>query len=127
MAGQFELFMDEEANVRFRMIGPDGAVLAVSGQYPDIRAAAAGVEAMRECAGTGLIRNLCPGAQAAERASRPTERMTGGRLNAAPTNPGQLGASQLGTMRVGITQGAAGSGGLGAESQRGHRKAQHAA
>jgi uncharacterized protein YegP (UPF0339 family) len=60
MAGQFELFADEAAEVRFRMIAPDGTVLAVSRPYPDTRSAAAGIEAMRECAGTGLISNLCP-------------------------------------------------------------------
>lgn len=60
MAGQFELFADDAAGVRFRMIAPDGTVLAVSRPFPDTRAAAAGIEAMRECAGTGLIRNLCP-------------------------------------------------------------------
>jgi uncharacterized protein len=63
MAGQFELFMDEESKVRFRIIGPDGTVLGLSRSFPDTRAAAAGVEAMRESAGTGLITNLCPGAQ----------------------------------------------------------------
>lgn len=122
MAGQFELFMDEESNVRFRMIGPDGAVLAVSGQYPDPRAAAAGVEAMRECAGTGLIRNLCPVAQGAEGTPRPPERMTGGQMN-----PGQMNPAQASTTRMRTAQRPPGPGGLGAESQRAHRKAQQAA
>jgi hypothetical protein len=62
MAGEFQLFMDEESKVRFRMIGPDGSVLAVSRSYPDTKEAAAGVAEIRECAGTGLISNLCPGA-----------------------------------------------------------------
>lgn len=60
MAGQFELFVDEASEVRFRMIAPDGTELGVSRPYPDTSAAAAGIEAMRECAGTGLISNLCP-------------------------------------------------------------------
>ena len=60
MAGKFELFLDEESNVRFRMIGPDGTVLAVSRAYRDTKEAAAGVAAILECAGTGLISNLCP-------------------------------------------------------------------
>jgi uncharacterized protein YegP (UPF0339 family) len=68
MAGQFELFMDEESKVRFRIIGPDGTVLALSRSFPDTRAAAAGVEAMRESAGTGLITNLCPAAQGVQSA-----------------------------------------------------------
>lgn len=65
MAGKFELFTDEDSNVRFRMIGPDGSVLALSRAFPDTRSAAAGVAAMRECAGTGLISNLCAGGQGA--------------------------------------------------------------
>jgi len=60
MAGRFELFLDEASGVRFRMVGPDGTELGISRPYPDTRAAAAGIEAMRECAGTGLISNLCP-------------------------------------------------------------------
>jgi uncharacterized protein len=68
MAGKFELFTDEDSNVRFRMIGPDGSVLALSRAFADTRSAAAGVAAMRECAGTGLISNLCPGGQGAQRA-----------------------------------------------------------
>jgi uncharacterized protein len=61
MAGQFELFIDEASEVRFRMIGPDGSVLAVSRSFPDTKAAATGIAAMRECAGTGLISNLAEG------------------------------------------------------------------
>ncbi|MBT2597324.1 hypothetical protein [Arthrobacter sp. ISL-72] len=61
MAGQFELYIDEASEVRFRMIGPDGTVLAVSRSFPDTKAAAAGIAAMRECAGTGLISNLAQG------------------------------------------------------------------
>lgn len=56
MAGQFEIFTDAESNVRFRLLGPDGTVLAISKAYADKRAAADGIMAVRECAGTGLIR-----------------------------------------------------------------------
>ena len=56
MAGQFELFTDAEANVRFRLLGADGTVLAISKAYPDKRSAADGIMAVRECAGTGLIK-----------------------------------------------------------------------
>ncbi|MDJ0456674.1 YegP family protein [Pseudarthrobacter phenanthrenivorans] len=58
MAGTFELFVDEESRIRFRMVMPDGHVLAVSGQFTDKRAAAAAIEEVRECAGTGLIRDV---------------------------------------------------------------------
>lgn len=60
MAGTFELFADEDSRIRFRLVTPDGTVLAVSGQYPDKYQAAAAIEDVRECAGTGLIRDLAP-------------------------------------------------------------------
>lgn len=56
MAGQFEVFTDAEDNVRFRLLAADGTVLAVSKAFSDKRSAAAGIMAVRECAGTGLIR-----------------------------------------------------------------------
>ncbi|HET8880372.1 MAG TPA: YegP family protein [Arthrobacter sp.] len=56
MAGQFEIFTDTESNVRFRLLGADGTVLAVSKPFVDKRSAADGIMAVRECAGTGLIR-----------------------------------------------------------------------
>ena len=56
MAGQFEIFTDAEANVRFRLLGADGTVLAISRAYDDNRAAAEGIMEVRECAGTGLIK-----------------------------------------------------------------------
>ena len=56
MAGQFEIYTDAETNIRFRLLGADGTVLAVSRAYADKRAAADGIMAVRECAGTGLIR-----------------------------------------------------------------------
>ena len=55
MAGQFEIYTDAESNVRFRLLGADGTILAISRAYTDKRAAADGIMAVRECAGTGLI------------------------------------------------------------------------
>ena len=60
MAGKFEVFVDAEAQYRFRLTAPDGAELAVSGAFSDKAAAVAGIEAVRECAGMGLISDLCP-------------------------------------------------------------------
>lgn len=62
MAGTFELFVDEDSRIRFRLVTPDGTILAVSGQYPDKYKAAAAIKDVRECAGTGLIRDLAPAA-----------------------------------------------------------------
>lgn len=56
MAGHFEIFTDAESNVRFRLLGADGTVLAISRAYTDKRAAAEGIKDVRECAGTGLIK-----------------------------------------------------------------------
>ena len=60
MAGTFELFVDADACIRFRLRAPDGAVLAVSKGFVDKPAAVAGIRAMREYAGMGLISDLCP-------------------------------------------------------------------
>jgi hypothetical protein len=60
MAGMFEVFVDEESFFRFRLQAPDGTVLAVSAAFDKKSAAVAGIEAVRECAGTGLIADRCP-------------------------------------------------------------------
>jgi hypothetical protein len=60
MAGTFELFVDEDSQIRFRLVMPDGHILAVSGQFTDKQAAAAAIAEVRECAGTGLIRDVAP-------------------------------------------------------------------
>lgn len=58
MAGTFELFLDAESNFRFRLTAPDGTVMAVSAAFEDKSAAVAGIAAVRECAGMGLISDL---------------------------------------------------------------------
>nr|WP_224049729.1 DUF1508 domain-containing protein [Arthrobacter sp. NicSoilB4] len=73
MAGMFEVFVDGDSNFRFRLRAPDGAVVADSAAFSDKAAAVAGIAAVRECAGTGLVTYLCPegrmqsGTQAAAR------------------------------------------------------------
>ncbi|MDQ0798542.1 DUF1508 domain-containing protein [Arthrobacter sp. SLBN-112] len=60
MAGNFEVFLDPEMLYRFRLLGPDGSVMAVSQGFEDKAAVAAGIAAVRECAGTGLVTDLSP-------------------------------------------------------------------
>ena len=60
MAGRFEAFVDAESFFRFRLLAPDGTVIAVSSPFEDKAAVAAGIAAARECAGTGLVTDLCP-------------------------------------------------------------------
>ena len=60
MAGKFEVFLDPESMFRFRLLGPDGAIMAVSEAFGDKAALVAGIAAVRECAGTGLVTDLCP-------------------------------------------------------------------
>lgn len=60
MAGSFEVFVDGQSNFRFRLKAPDGAIMAVSAAFRNKSAAVAGIEAVRECAGMGLITDLCP-------------------------------------------------------------------
>ncbi|SDL77407.1 hypothetical protein SAMN04487916_11455 [Arthrobacter sp. ov407] len=75
MAGQFEIFTDAESNVRFRLLAGDGTVLAISRAFDDKRQAANGIMAVRECAGTGLIREARSNPWTGKRGSR----------NASPT------------------------------------------
>lgn len=60
MAGMFELFIDARSRYRFRVVAPDGTVMAVSKGFSDKTSAVAGIRAVREYAGTGLISDLCP-------------------------------------------------------------------
>jgi uncharacterized protein YegP (UPF0339 family) len=60
MAGKFEVFVDGESHFRFRLTAPDGTELAVSAAFDDKAAVVAGIAAVRECAGMGLVTDLCP-------------------------------------------------------------------
>jgi uncharacterized protein len=88
MAGTFELFVDEDSRIRFRLVTPDGRVLAVSGQYQDKHQAAAAIKDLRECAGTGLIRDLAANPVQA----RPSRRRPQAR-SLFPGTTGSLGAA----------------------------------
>jgi uncharacterized protein YegP (UPF0339 family) len=55
VASNIELFLDEESQYRFRLLDPDGNILAVSAAFPTREAAAAGIYTVRECAGTALV------------------------------------------------------------------------
>ena len=78
MAGKFEVFVDGESKFRFRLTAPDGTVMAVSVAFSNKLAAVAGIAAVRECAGMGLVTDLCPeggmqdGRQPAASAARPS-------------------------------------------------------
>lgn len=78
MAAVIELFHDRDNAFRFRLKTSDGTVIAVSKPFPDKAAAVAGIRAVRECAGTGLITDLClprpHAAGASRRPVRPTIR-----------------------------------------------------
>lgn len=62
MAGIFELFVDAESHFRFRIKAPDGTVMAVSKAFADKASAVAGIAAVREYAGMGLVADLTPSA-----------------------------------------------------------------
>jgi uncharacterized protein len=68
MAGKFEAFVDHDSFFRFRLLAPDGTVMAVSGPFDSKSALAAGIAAVRECAGTGLVTDLCPAGPVARQA-----------------------------------------------------------
>ncbi|MBT2566817.1 DUF1508 domain-containing protein [Arthrobacter sp. ISL-85] len=71
MAGKFEAFIDADSFFRFRLLSPDGAVIAVSGPFEDKAAVVAGIAAVRECAGTGLVTDLCPAGTVSRTAAVP--------------------------------------------------------
>ena len=56
MAGSFEVFVDADSLYRFRLLAPDGMVMAVSQGFADKRAVAAGIAAVRECAAGAVAR-----------------------------------------------------------------------
>jgi len=55
MGGMFELFIDAQSAFRFRLTAPDGTVMAVSRPFTTKTDAVAGIAAVREYAGMGLI------------------------------------------------------------------------
>jgi len=59
MAGMFELFIDAESTFRFRLTAPDGTEMAVSKPFTTKTDAVAGIAAVREYAGMGLITDSC--------------------------------------------------------------------
>jgi uncharacterized protein len=68
MAGKFEAFVDQDSFFRFRLLAPDGTIMAVSGPFDSKSSLAAGITAVRECAGTGLVTDLCPAGTVARQA-----------------------------------------------------------
>ncbi len=67
MTGMFELFTDTDASYRFRLTAPDGTVMALSRSFPDKPSAVAGIAAVREYAGMGLVSEIGPPPDAAVR------------------------------------------------------------
>lgn len=59
MTGMFEIFSEDRV-FQFRLKAEDGTVMALSCAFPDKQSAVAGIMAVRECAGMGLITDLCP-------------------------------------------------------------------
>lgn len=55
MAGIFEIAEAGEKSFFFKLTAPDGTVVAVSPLFNTIKAAAAGITAVRENAATGLV------------------------------------------------------------------------
>lgn len=58
MTGMFELFTDSDTSYRFRLTAPDGTVMALSKPFPDLPSAVAGIAAVREYAGMGLVTEI---------------------------------------------------------------------
>ena len=100
MTGTFELFTDDNQYFRFRLTAPDGTVIALSRPFPDKAAAVAGITAVREYAGIGLITDLCPdipstnhrptpGQQPGPPLHTPRQPVQRARLRPRPPSPGR--------------------------------------
>lgn len=58
MAGRFEIFRDEQQQLRFRLTGDDGATLMTSEPYDNKDTAVDGIDGIRNCASTAFITDL---------------------------------------------------------------------
>lgn len=83
MTGMFELFTDSDTSYRFRLTAPDGTVMALSKPFPDLPAAVAGIAAVREYAGMGLVTEI-PAPQATPQEDTPLQAMA----ETTPVPPG---------------------------------------
>lgn len=61
MAGTFELYLEDESRYRFRLTGDDGATLMTSEPYDDKPTAVSGINGIRDCASTALVKDLTDG------------------------------------------------------------------
>ena len=59
MAGSFEILNAGTNTFRFRLTADDGTVVAVSPQFPNLKAVVAGINAVRENAETGFVVDRC--------------------------------------------------------------------
>jgi uncharacterized protein YegP (UPF0339 family) len=83
LAGTFEIAEAGEKAYFFKLTAPDGTVVAVSPLFNTIKAAAAGITAVRENAATGLVVDKSrskKNAPAGREATRPGSTRTGPRL-----------------------------------------------
>jgi uncharacterized protein YegP (UPF0339 family) len=55
MSGYFKLVDAHDGGFRIKLISGDGALMAVSAMFPTKAAAVAGIEQLREIAGTGPV------------------------------------------------------------------------
>lgn len=70
MSGYFRLVDAHDGAFRIKLISGDGALMAVSAMFPTKQAAVAGVELMREIAGTGPVVDQSSDADVVRDASR---------------------------------------------------------
>ena len=61
MAGHFEIIDAPDGGYRVRLLDGMGRLVATSIKYPTKQGAVAGISALREIAGTGLIRDMSRG------------------------------------------------------------------
>ncbi|GAA3290713.1 YegP family protein [Arthrobacter citreus] len=78
MSGYFKLVDAHDGAFRIKLISGDGALMAVSAMFPTKQEAVAGIELLREIAGTGPVVDQSSDAELFDNASR-----NGGRARAS--------------------------------------------
>jgi uncharacterized protein YegP (UPF0339 family) len=92
MTGMFELFTGSDASYRFRLTAPDGTVMALSRPFPDKPSAVAGIAAVREYAGMGLVTEITAPQNEALRQSVAARNPSGASAQNRPVSDGVCGA-----------------------------------
>ncbi|WP_457972388.1 YegP family protein [Arthrobacter sp. D1-17] len=90
MAGYFEIIDAEDGGFRVRLLDGAGQLVATSVKYPTKQAAVMGISAIREIAGTGLIRDMSRGGHGESIVPRSRPAASAGKLHSHTRFPASM-------------------------------------